>query len=944
VTSFRVLGPVEAWSEQRCLTLGGPQQVKLLAFLLLSANRALSADAVIDALWGAKRNGAIRRLQMGVLRLRKALAPLDGDDGSRLRTVSGGYLLSVAPGELDAEVFADRVREGRRVLEKGDLVRASGLLADALGLWRGPPLAEVTFEDFAQGEIRRLEELRLVALETRVEADLLLGRHAELIPELEGLFADYVTRERVAAQLMTALYRAGRQADALEVYQRIRTHLVDRLGLEPGPALRELQNQILEQDVVLSESVTLKQQTAVDASARERDDEIRLPLPPSTFVGRGREVADVTALLLRSDTRLLTLTGAGGSGKTRLALRVAETCAAEYRDGTWFVAFADITDPELIASVISQTLELAVEAGVAQVRRLEQWLGERQVLLVLDNLEQLADGSGVLAKLLSSCPGLTLLVTSREPLHLAGEQQYEVPVLEPEDAVALFDSRAQAVVPGVIVHPKLADAICARLDYLPLAIELAAARTKAIAAGEMLARLDKRLPLLTGGPRDAPRRQQTLKATLDWSYELLDGEQRRLFARLSLFAGGCTLAAAEAVCGAELDGLQALVDRSLVRTDGERYGMLPTLREYGLERLEQSGEVENFRRLHARWFVGLIHSEGLDAHAPFTPSLLNRVRAERENFRGALEWAAQNGDGDALARLAYPLTFYLWVSEGQLREAQRWVGMALEHLSECSPWLRVGVLQAAANLALWRGEQKQALALSDEALAILPQVDGPNFVCDVMMTNGILASQRGDLDYAQAVMEDVVRLARDHNLPDLSSALVNLGDIAIEQGRLDEGRALLEEAIDSSDPVSSAPLVALINLSEIAALQGRYDDSASLGRTALATALDNGDQLRAVWAAFHIAWPLAELGELERSGRLIGTATAFLENAGFARSRSDVLCEKAVVDALHRRLSVDAVLTLVQQGRDTPLEEALNEALTESSRLSAAARPPHGSI
>ena len=215
----------------------------------------------------------------------------------------------------------------------------------------------------------------------------------------------------------------------------------------------------------------------------------------------------------RAGTRLLTLTGAGGSGKTRLALRLAETCAAEYRDGTWFVAFADITDPELIVPTISQTLELAEVAGLAPVRRLEQWLGERQVLLVLDNLEQLADGSAVLAKLLSACPGLTLLVTSREPLHLAGEQQYEVPVLEPEDAVALFESRTQAVVPGLIVHPKLADAICARLDYLPLAIELAAARTKALAPGEILARLDTRLPLLTGGPRDAPRRQRTLKAT-----------------------------------------------------------------------------------------------------------------------------------------------------------------------------------------------------------------------------------------------------------------------------------------------------------------------------------------------------------------------------------------------------------------------------------------------
>ena len=651
-------------------------------------------------------------------------------------------------------------------------------------------------------------------------------------------------------------------------------------------------------------------------------------------------------MLQAADTRLVTLTGAGGSGKTRLALRVAETCAGAYRDGTWFVAFADITDPELIAPTISQTLELAEAGGLAPVRRLVQWLGERQVLLVLDNLEQLADGSAVLAEVLSACPGLTLLVTSREPLHLAGERQYEVPVLEPEDAVALFESRTQAVVPGLLVHPKLADAICARLDYLPLAIELAAARTKALAPGDILMRLDTRLPLLTGGPRDAPRRQQTLRATLDWSYELLDAEQRRLFARLAVFAGGCTFDAAEAVCDAGLDTLQALVDRSLVRRDGERYWMLPTLREYGLERLQQTGEAEELRRLHARWFVEFIHTESLDAHVPWTPALLGRVRAERENFRNALEWAAQSGDSEAVARLAFPLTFYWWVNQGQLQEAERWVAVALEHVAEYPSWLRVGVLSAATNLAWLRGEQKQALAFSEQALAILPQVGDPNFACDVMMTSGILASQRGDLDHARAAIEDVMRLAREHKLRlPLTRALVNLGDIAIEQGRLDEGRALLEEAVDRpEDPTSSPNLVALINLSQIAALQGSYGDAASIGRAALAAALDHGDHLRAVWATFHIAWALAELGELERSGWLIGASLAFIQNAGLTRSRSDLLCERGVLDALHRRLAADAVHSLVQQGRDMPLEEALNQALSASPQLSAAVPPPRRSV
>jgi DNA-binding SARP family transcriptional activator len=255
VTSFRVLGPVEAWTDERRLVLGGPQQVKLLAFLLLNANRAVSGDAVIDAVWGAERDGAAHRLQMAVSRLRKTLAPLDARVGSRLRTVSGGYLLSLARGELDTELFAQQIKDGRRALEHGDPAQASGLLTEALTLWRGPPLAEVAFEDFAQAEMRRLEELRLVALETRIDADLQQGRHRELIGELEAILAQEPSREGLAAQLMIALYRSGRQAEALAVYQRIRRQLVEQLGLEPGPELGALQSQILERSPALARDI-----------------------------------------------------------------------------------------------------------------------------------------------------------------------------------------------------------------------------------------------------------------------------------------------------------------------------------------------------------------------------------------------------------------------------------------------------------------------------------------------------------------------------------------------------------------------------------------------------------------------------------------------------------------------------------------------------------------
>jgi len=947
---FGILGPVEALVGERRVALGGPRQLALLAFLLVHANRAVSVDQLIDALWGDQDPvGAVKRVQVAIARLRKALGIENAGGDSPVHSTAGGYLLAVGPGQLDAELFTGRIEEGRDILESGDAARAAELLRDALSLWRGPPLAEVAYESFAQGEIRRLEELRLTAVEARVEADLQIGRHAAVIGELHALLTAYPTRERLAELLMLALYRSGRQADALDAYHQARARLADELGLDPGPALKALQTQILEQASSLEapndgESTGRAKlpargnhgcPAAAEVSGRDpaASPPTRLPVPVTPFLGRARELADVTSALRREETRMLTLTGAGGSGKTRLALRAAEASRSDYPDGVCFVACADITDPELIAPTICQALAIGEQIELTPARRLEGWLAHRRLLLVLDNLEQLAEGACVLGQLLAACPDLTLLVTSREPLRLAGEQQYDVPVLARGDAIELFTTRAQAVKPGIEIDAEVAAGICERLDCLALAIELAAARTKALAPGEMLTRLDARLPLLTGGPRDAPRRQQTLKATIDWSYELLDDEQRRLFAGFAVFAGGCTLAAAEGVLGAELDTLQGLVDRSLVRHDGERYWMLPTLREYGLERLEHTGEATELRRSHARWFVELLHSEGLDAHAPATPSLHNRLRAELENFRGALEWSAKNGDSEAVARLAWPLTFYWWLDQGQLQEAQRWVAVALEPRADHPPWLRAAVLNTATHLAWRRGDEEQALAFFEQAAAILPDVDDPNVICDVMMSRGLLAYQRGDIECARAAIEDAARFARERNLPELPVALVDLSELAIEQGRLDEGRALCEEALACSEgPTSHTARVALINLSEIAARQGRYCDALSLGRTALAAALDHGDHTDAVWAAFPIAWPLAELGELERSGRLIGAAAAFLEEAGFARTRSDLLGEKAVLDALHRRLPADAVHTLIQQGRDTRLERALGDALKDTAR------------
>ena len=359
VIEFRVLGSLEVVEQDGPLALGAPKQRALLAVLVMHRGEPVSTERLIDEIWGEQPPATANKIVQGyVSNLRRVLG-----DGS-LVTRGHGYLLQAEPGQTDVGRFESLLGEGRRALVGGDPGRAAAQLGEALALWRGAPLADFAYEPFAQAEIARLEELRLVAVEERIEAALALGDHARLVGELEALVREHPLRERLRGQLMLALYRSGRQADALEVYRQTSELLRDELGLEPSPQLRELERSILNQD------------TAVDPPVRVAPaPPANLPVPATAFVGRRHELAELAALVQARGSRLLTLTGAGGSGKTRLALRVAETCAAEYRDGTWFVAFADITDPGLIVPTICQTLELAEEAGLAPVRRLEQWLG-----------------------------------------------------------------------------------------------------------------------------------------------------------------------------------------------------------------------------------------------------------------------------------------------------------------------------------------------------------------------------------------------------------------------------------------------------------------------------------------------------------------------------------------------------------------------------------------
>jgi predicted ATPase/DNA-binding SARP family transcriptional activator len=601
---FRLLGPLEVSAGGELLPLGGAKQRATLALLLLHASEPVSPDRLIDALWGGRPpETAKTALQGYITQLRRVLEPgrKQRAAGEVLVTTPAGYILRVADGALDLDRFEALARKGHEALVNGRPAQAANLCSSALALWRGPALAEFAYKPWAQTEAERLAELRLVSLEDRIAAELELGHHGELVGELEALVAEHPLRERPRALLMLALYRAGRQAEALDAYQQARHALVDELGIDLSPELRNLQAAILRQDTQLA---------APKPAARPPTN---LPAPPTPLVGRERELDETEALLMRRDVRLLTLTGPGGSGKTRLALELAHRGLPHFPDGIFLVELAPVTRPELALSSIVQTLGLKEAGTASSLEQLEGELREREVLVVLDNLEQVLDVGPALAELLLSCSALRLLTTSREPLHLRAEHEYPVGPLDVQKAYELFVQRARAVKPDFSGDGEV-EQICRHLDCMPLAIELAAARVRVLSASEIVERLEhhQAIALLTGGARDLPERQQTLRATLEWSHSLLPRDEQRVFARLAVFEGGFSLAAARDVCGADLDAIASLHDKSLLvkRSDQEpvRFAMLETVRDFALERLHESNERERVSRAHVEHFLAFVEA------------------------------------------------------------------------------------------------------------------------------------------------------------------------------------------------------------------------------------------------------------------------------------------------------------------------------------------------
>jgi predicted ATPase len=769
-----VLGPLEVrvgFGEP--VQVPGPRLRALVIRLAMEPYRVVLGSRLIDAVWDsdppADATGALQSL---VSRLRRLLPEV-------VDSQAAGYRLAVDPDAVDAVRFERLAVEGRRELA-GDPGRARELLCEALSLWRGPALADVATARFAGAAVARLEELRLGAVEDRIDAELRTGAAGRLVAELDELVAAHPLRERLHGQLIRALAGAARQADALGAYQRLRDRLADELGIDPSEELQAIHLAVLrgerapgaeprpparQQEPPAGAESSPAASAAPPEAAATGPARTNLRAQITSFVGRDADIARIAEVL--GDARLVTLTGPGGSGKTRLANEAAATLVDAMPDGVWLAELGPVVDPvDLPQAVLSlfgaRELGLLARRGsgpVAPQERIVEAIGDKRLLLVMDNCEHLVTPAAALIDLLlARCPGLRVLATSREPLGITGEVLHPVgPLGMPSGEVApaealgfpavrLFADRGAAARPGFAVDQRTVAAvldICRRLDGIPLAIELAAARLRALSPDQIAGRLDDRFRLLAGGSRAALPRHQTLRAVVDWSWDLLSDPERVLARRLAVFPGGATLDAAERVCaGPDLGGLDrdevlwllaALVEKSLVVTaeDGAevRYSMLETMRAYGQERRQEAGEEAALRRAHADYFLAL--AEEAEPHLRRAEQLdwIRRLTAERENLHGALRWAIDSGVAEVAMRLVAAMAWY-WFLQSARAEGAEWARQALAISGPVAPGVRAQGYVAAALAGLSGSDElHETLEYLDRAVAIMAEArDDPRLL------------------------------------------------------------------------------------------------------------------------------------------------------------------------------------------------------------------------
>jgi predicted ATPase/DNA-binding SARP family transcriptional activator/DNA-binding CsgD family transcriptional regulator len=879
--------------------------VKLLA---LAPGHRLHREQVMDLLWpdlGKKAaSNNLRQILHGVR------TSLDRRAGSRYLASEDDSLVLFPGGSLwvDVEVFEETALTSRR---SGD----PAAYRAAIDLYSGDLLPEDRYEEWVEG---RRENLRQLYLALLIE---LAGLYEErddyeaAIEVLRNATATEPTLEEAHAALMRLHALSGRPERALAQYERLRNALVEELGTQPGAATRHLRDEIAAGRLPPAPSAG---PTRVEPSVAGRHN---LPTPRTSFVGREREIVEVKRTL--SMTRLLTLTGAGGSGKTRLALEVARDLIRTYPDGVWLVELAPLSEAELVPQEVAGALELQERPGQALTDTLAEALGEKGLLLVLDNCEHLVEEAAQLVDaLLDSCPRLRVMATSREPLGIQGEVLWQVPPLSLPattdgetgvegfsryEAVRLFVDRARLRLPDFGLTEENVGAVarvCRKLEGIPLAIELATARMGALAVEQVAQRLEVSLvDVLKGASRSVPPRQQTLRATLEWSHNLLCGAERSLFRRLPVFAGGWTLEASEAVCSGGaieeddvLDLLGALVDKSLVVAGAAaggavRYRMLEPIRQYAREKLEESGEAAEVQGRHAAFFLALAEEAEPELAGPQQSAWVERLEEEHDNLREALSWALERGEADLGLRFGGAL-WRFWYTRGYLSEGIGWMERVLEGSEPTASPVRVKALEGMGWLTQFQADFGRAEATYEEMLEISRELGDKGNVATALNSLGTMAVQQGDSERARALLQENMEVLRELEEEGSSATTLKrfhvlnlLGYLAIyEEDDYARGTALWEESLALAREIGDPNHVGIMlsNLGHPALLQRDYERARALSEEALAFAQELGSSgvELAPTASINLGLALLGLGEHERAATPLENALVMSQDMG----------------------------------------------------------------
>ncbi|MGV9884611.1 AfsR/SARP family transcriptional regulator [Streptomyces sp. NPDC003006] len=953
---YRILGPLEVLSDGRPVAIRAAKQRALLASLLVDANSVVPLDTLIARLWDDPPDGARNALQNYVLRVRRTLS--GGPAGGPIRTCARGYVIDVPEEALDLHRFDALADRARAAAAAHAAERASALLGRALALWRGEPLSDVPSERLRLEVVPALNERRLSALELRTDAEFRLGRHADALPRLRELTAAHPLQERFWAQRMLALYCSGRQGEALDCYSTVSALLADELGVDPGAELRRLHQQILTADPAMTaQASTVSSVSSVSLEGPRAKG--NLPAETTTFVGREAMLRKTWKLL--ESARLVTLTGPGGVGKTRLALRAAAEAveavdtAWVFPHGAWLADLAPLTEPRLLDRAVAEALGLPDHSMRPGTEVLVEHLRERQLLLVLDNCEHVAEEAAhLLGTLLSAAPGLRVLATSRQGLRVPGEYLLPVPplavpqgrgaapVLTRCEAVRLLADRAEACAPHFRITARNQEAVsrlCRRLDGIPLAIELAAVRLGTLSAEEILERLDDRFRLLSDtGARTGPRHQRTLRGVVDWSHDLCDERERRLWAGVSVFSGGFDLAAAEAVCPDEpgdetvscrdfgqegascggaswvepahrdgspaggfvvggparedvVDVLAALVHKSVLTVDTTgspaRYRMLETLRQYGQGRLPETGRRVPLRRRHCAYYGGMAATAAAQWCGPGEVAWLSRLRLESPNLRAALDFSV-SGEGDATAGLEIAANLTrtrYWFFSSSLGEGRHWLTRALELTPDAPVPLRTCGLALAAWIALCQGDQPAAERLLAEAVRLGGAVeDGVTPAVLAYMEGAFAFLVRGDADSVALLAHARERFRAGGQVGDAhmatmlwAMALAFLGE---REPALAAGRAYVTEADAYGAGWAHSWALWGMGLAELR--HGDPHRAVGLFRDSLRRQRGIGDRWGPVWGVEAMAWTAAATGDHGHAARLMGAACRLLRTTGVA--------------------------------------------------------------